>query len=147
MTSVFFFVMLCMYSVHVISCHRWRIFKLKHMNLEIGTPSNSLIRLLHPRSYHELAELYHTVGMFCEQPGEALHPLCNKLDRQYVYLSSDVKRMQAMLNRCVRLHDPRVLQHVPTRKFGNFVAASWLQLVLGFPQAASPLSINRLLWG
>ena len=33
-----------------------------------------------------------------------------------VYLSSDVKRMQAMMNRCIRIHDPRVLQHVQTRR-------------------------------
>ena len=73
---------------------------------------------MHIMIYHmpELAQLYHTVGMFSEQAGESIHNIFNKLGRQYVYLSSDVKRMQAMMNRCIRVHDPRVLQHVPARR-------------------------------
>ena len=108
-------------GIHVISC---QVLDLQTKAYEFGNwypvnfPNQTITPKMHIMIYHmpELAELYHTVGMFCEQGGEALHPLCNKLDRQYVYLSSDVKRMQAMLNRCIRLHDPRVLQHVPTRK-------------------------------
>ena len=54
--------------------------------------------------------------MFSEQAGESIHNIFNKLGRQYVYLSSDVKRMQAMMNYCIRIHDSRVLQHVSSRK-------------------------------
>ena len=81
-------------------------------------PDQTITPKMHIMIYHmpELAQLYHTVGMFCEHGGEALHPVFNKLGRQYVYLSSDVKRMQAMMNRCIRIHDPRVLQHVPVRR-------------------------------
>jgi hypothetical protein len=37
---------------------------------------------MHIMIYHmpELAQLYHTVGMFCEQGGEALHPVINSVD-------------------------------------------------------------------
>ena len=67
--------------------------------------------------YHmpELAQKYRTVGMFSEHPGEALHPVFNKLDQQYVYLGSDLKRIECVMNRCTRLHDPRVLDFVNTR--------------------------------
>ena len=46
--------------------------------------------------YHmpELAQKYHTVGMFSEHPGEAIHTEFNKLNRQYVYLGSDLKHIE-----------------------------------------------------
>ena len=71
--------------------------------------------------YHmpELAERYRTVGMFSEQAGEAIHTVFNKLNRQYVYMGSDVKRMEAVMKRCMRLHDPRVLEFVRSRSIKN----------------------------
>ncbi len=81
-------------------------------------PDQTITPKMHIMIYHmpELAQLYHAVGMFSEQAGESIHNIFNNLGRQYVYLSSDVKRMQAMMHRCIRIHDPRVLQHVPSRK-------------------------------
>ena len=54
---------------------------------------------MHILIYHmpELAQLYYTVGMFSEQAGESVQHIFNKLLQQYVYLSSDVNRMQLML--------------------------------------------------
>ena len=48
-------------------------------------------------------------------PGEAIHTVFNKLNRQYVYLGSDLARIEDVMNRCIRLHDPRVLDFVHTR--------------------------------
>ena len=67
---------------------------------------------MHIMIYHmpELAEKYRTVGMFSEQAGEAIHNIFNKLNRQYVYLGSDIKGMESVMTRCIQLHDPRVIE-------------------------------------
>ena len=80
----------------------------------INFPTHSITPKMHVMIYHmpELAVRYRTIGMFSEQAGEAIHTVFNKLDRQYVYMGSDVKRLEATMNRCMRLHDPRVLAFV-----------------------------------
>ena len=72
---------------------------------------------MHVMIYHmpELAQRYRTVGMFSEHAGEAIHTVFNKLNRQYVYLGSDLKRLDSVMSRCLRLHDPRVLEFVRSR--------------------------------
>ena len=80
-------------------------------------PSHRITPKMHVMIYHmpELAQKYHTIGMFSEQAGEAIHTAFNKLDRQYVYMGSDVKRLEATMQRCIRLHDPSVLEFVRSR--------------------------------
>ena len=83
----------------------------------VNFPKHRITPKMHVMIYHmpELAQKYRTVGMFSEHPGEALHPVFKKLDQQYVYLGSDLKRIECVMNRCIRLHDPRVLDFVNTR--------------------------------
>ena len=83
----------------------------------INFPTHRITPKMHVMIYHmpELAQKYHTIGMFSEQAGEAIHTVFNKLDRQYVYMGSDVKRLQATMQRCIRLHDPSVLEFVRSR--------------------------------
>ena len=73
----------------------------------INFPTHRITPKMHVMIYHmpELARKYRTIGMFSEQGGEAIHTVFNKLDRQYVYMGSDVKRLQATMQRCIRLHD------------------------------------------
>ena len=80
----------------------------------INFPKHRITPKMHVMIYHmpELAVRYRTIGMFSEQAGEAIHTVFNKLDRQYVYMGSDVKRLEATMKRCMRLHDPRVLAFV-----------------------------------
>ena len=80
----------------------------------LNFPSHRITPKMHVMIYHmpELAVRYRTIGMFSEQAGEAIHNVFNKLDRQYVYMGSDVKRLEATMKRCMRLHDPRVLDFV-----------------------------------
>ena len=83
----------------------------------INFPSHRITPKMHVMIYHmpELAQKYRTVGMFSEHPGEAIHTVFNKLNRQYVYLGSDIKRIQSIMSRCIRLHDPRVLDFVHSK--------------------------------
>ena len=83
----------------------------------INFPSHRITPKMHVMIYHmpELAQKYRTIGMFSEQGGEAIHTVFNKLDRQYVYMGSDVKRLEATMQRCIRLHDPSVLEFVRSR--------------------------------
>ena len=83
----------------------------------IKFPKHRITPKMHVMIYHmpELAQKYHTVGMFSEHPGEAIHTVFNKLNRQYVYLGSDLKRIECVMNRCIRLHDPRVLDFVHSK--------------------------------
>jgi hypothetical protein len=80
----------------------------------INFPTHRITPKMHVMIYHmpELAQKYHTIGMFSEQAGEAIHTMFNKLDRQYVYMGSDVKRLEATMQRCIRLHDPSILDFV-----------------------------------
>jgi hypothetical protein len=57
--------------------------------------------------------------MFSEHPGEAIHHVFEKLNRQYVYLGSDLKRLDSVMSRCIRVHDPRVLEFVRSRPINN----------------------------
>ena len=83
----------------------------------IKFPKHRITPKMHVMIYHmpELAQKYRTVGMFSEHPGEAIHTVFNKLNTQYVYLGSDLKRIEAVMNRCIRLHDPRVLDFVRSK--------------------------------
>jgi hypothetical protein len=83
----------------------------------VNFPDQTITPKMHVMIYHmpELAQLYHTVGMFSEQAGESIHTVFNKLNRQYVYMGSDVKRLDASMQRCIRLHDPSVLEFVRSR--------------------------------
>ena len=83
----------------------------------INFPKQRITPKMHVMIYHmpELAQKYHTIGMFSEQAGEAIHTVFNKLNRQYVYMGSDVKRLDASMQRCIRLHDPSVLEFVRSR--------------------------------
>ena len=83
----------------------------------INFPKHRITPKMHVMIYHmpELAHKYRTVGMFSEHAGEAIHTVFNKLNRQYVYMGSDLKRLNSVMNRCLRLHDPRVLEFVPSR--------------------------------
>ena len=80
----------------------------------LSFPKLRLTPKMHVMIYHmpELAAKYRTVGMFSEHPGEAIHTVFNKLNRQYVYLGSDEKRLDAVMKRCIRVHDPRVLDFI-----------------------------------
>ena len=80
----------------------------------VSFPKNRITPKMHVMIYHmpELAQRYRTVGMFSEHAGEAIHTVFNKLNRQYVYLGSDLKRLDSVMSRCLRLHDPRVLEFV-----------------------------------
>ena len=83
----------------------------------VSFPTHRITPKMHVMIYHmpELAQRYRTVGMFSEHAGEAIHTVFNKLNRQYVYLGSDLKRLDSVMNRCLRLHDPRVLEFVRSR--------------------------------
>ena len=74
-------------------------------------PKNRITPKLHVMIHHmpELAQKYHTVGMFSVQAGETIHTVFNL---QYVYLCSNLARIKAVMNHCIRLHDPRVLDFV-----------------------------------
>ena len=80
----------------------------------VSCPGQRITPKMHIMIYHmpELAQIYHTVGMFSEQAGEAIHTVFNKLNRQFAYMGSDVKRIEATTSRCIRLHDPHVLDFV-----------------------------------
>ena len=84
----------------------------------IHFPKLRLTPKMHVMIYHmpELAARYRTVGMFSEHAGEAIHTVFNKLNRQYVYLGSDEKRLDSVMSRCLRLHDPRVLEFVQSSR-------------------------------
>ena len=71
----------------------------------LNFPKQRITPKMHVMIYHmpELAQRYRPVGMF------------NKLNRQYVYLGSDLKRLDSVMSRCLRLHDPRVLDFVQSR--------------------------------
>ena len=77
----------------------------------LNFPKQRITPKMHVMIYHmpELAQPYRTVGMFSEQVGEAIHTVFNKLNRQYVYLGSDLKHLDFAMSRCLRLHDPRML--------------------------------------
>ena len=107
----------CSTSIYVVM----RLLAYKPRHLATGILSISPIKLSLPRCIlWSIICLSCPVVSYCwyvsEQARWIDHNIFNKLGRQYVYLSSDVKRMQAMMNRCIRIHDPRVLQHVPSRK-------------------------------
>ena len=54
----------------------------------IKFPKHRITPKMHVMIYHmpELAQKYRTVGMFSEHPGEAIHTVFNKLNRQYVLI-------------------------------------------------------------
>jgi hypothetical protein len=83
----------------------------------VNFPNQRITPKMHIMIYHmpELAQIYHTVGMFSEQAGESIHPVFNKLHRQYVYMGSDVNCLDACMKRCIRSHDPRVRPFVRAR--------------------------------
>ena len=83
----------------------------------VNFPKHRLTPKMHVMIYHmpELAQRYRTVGMFSEHAGEAIHTVFNKLNRQYVYLGSDLKRIESVMARCIRLHDPRVVDFVRSK--------------------------------
>jgi hypothetical protein len=84
----------------------------------VSFPKHRITPKMHVMIYHmpELAARYRTVGMFSEHAGEAIHTVFNKLNRQYVYLGSDLKRLDSVISRCLRLHDPCVLEFVQPRR-------------------------------
>ena len=104
---------LCDHEVHELTymCHEFGHW------YPLNFPKQRITPKMHVMIYHmpELAQRYRTVGMFSEHAGEAIHTVFNKLNRQYVYLGSDLKRLDSVMSRCLRLHDPRVLDFVQSR--------------------------------
>ena len=78
MTCVTVLVALCMFVIHVISS---QVADLQTKAHEFGNwypvkfPDQTITPKMHIMIYHmpELAQLYHTVGMFSEQAGESIH--------------------------------------------------------------------------
>ncbi len=52
------------------------------------------------------------VCLVSRQGKQSIHTVFNKLNRQYAYMGSDVKRIEATTSRCIRLYDPRALDFV-----------------------------------
>jgi hypothetical protein len=94
---------------HEISSFCYNAYEYGHW-YPINFPTHRITPKMHVMIYH--MPKYRTIGMFSEQGGEAIHTVFNKLDRQYVYMGSDVKRLESTMQRCIRLHDPSILDLV-----------------------------------
>jgi hypothetical protein len=76
-------------------------------------PSQHITPKMHVMIYHmsQFAQKYHTIGMFSEQAGESIHNVFNKLQRQYAPIASDVQRIKAIMQKCMLMHDPRIVDY------------------------------------
>jgi hypothetical protein len=73
-------------------------------------PSQHIIPKMHLMIYEmsRFVNTHQTIGMFTEQAGESLHNVFNKLNRQYTPIASDIHRLQAIMQKCMLMHDSRI---------------------------------------
>lgn len=74
-------------------------------------PAQRITPKMHVMIYHmsQFAQRYHTIGMFSEQAGESIHNVFNKLNRQYAPIACDVQRIKTVMQKCMLMHDPRIV--------------------------------------
>ena len=81
-------------------------------------PTQSHTPKMHIVTYHMpiLAKIYKTIGMFAEQSAESIHPVYNKLNRQYACINNDEDRITAAVRECWILSHPDIHTYKPNTR-------------------------------